>query len=224
MEVQRQLKIDYLRAILVEADSGTLIPDAIGKFISFRCIPMRDDGIVEEPRTCLHGAGTCLAYPPNYQGSDKHNVSPNGTRPTPPANDHNNIGQRNVLQMALPHLQPLITTTIHKMALPHLQPLITTMIHKMALPHLQPLIATQRYLDVYRALAFSFLQAMVVNYGPVWDCFPNCFWSQKCFRSWSGVFGKNYGKCFWSLLAFPAAEIEKLQIDAFRNQHPGKQK
>ncbi|TXG49468.1 hypothetical protein EZV62_025343 [Acer yangbiense] len=34
-----------------------------------------------------------LAYPPNYQGSDKHNVPPN--RP-PVANDHNNIGQRNV--------------------------------------------------------------------------------------------------------------------------------
>ncbi|KAK2633788.1 hypothetical protein Ddye_028580 [Dipteronia dyeriana] len=37
-----------------------------------------------------------LAYPPNYQGSDKHNVSPNVTRRTPPANDHNNIGQRNI--------------------------------------------------------------------------------------------------------------------------------
>ncbi|TXG48634.1 hypothetical protein EZV62_024509 [Acer yangbiense] len=32
----------------------------------------------------------------SYQGFDEHNVSPNGTRPTPPANDHNNIGQRNV--------------------------------------------------------------------------------------------------------------------------------
>ncbi|KAK3228337.1 hypothetical protein Dsin_000218, partial [Dipteronia sinensis] len=37
-----------------------------------------------------------LAYPPNYRGSDKHNVSPNGTRLTPPANDQNNFGQRNV--------------------------------------------------------------------------------------------------------------------------------
>lgn len=27
--------------------------DAIGKFISFQCIPVRDDGIVGEPRTCL---------------------------------------------------------------------------------------------------------------------------------------------------------------------------
>ncbi|KAL6991640.1 187-kDa microtubule-associated protein air9, partial [Sarracenia purpurea var. burkii] len=49
----------------VETDSGTLIPeisgllqyrvtkDAIGKFISFRCTPIRDDGIVGEPRTCM---------------------------------------------------------------------------------------------------------------------------------------------------------------------------
>ncbi|KAK3188669.1 hypothetical protein Dsin_028230 [Dipteronia sinensis] len=49
----------------VETDSGTLIPevsgllqyrinkDAIGKFISFQCIPVRDDGIVGEPRTCM---------------------------------------------------------------------------------------------------------------------------------------------------------------------------
>ncbi|KAK0593347.1 hypothetical protein LWI29_035072 [Acer saccharum] len=34
-----------------------------------------------------------LAYPPNYQGSDKHNVSPNRPRPTPAANDHNNDTQ-----------------------------------------------------------------------------------------------------------------------------------
>ncbi|PPD82943.1 hypothetical protein GOBAR_DD20121 [Gossypium barbadense] len=49
----------------VENDMGTLIhevsgllqyrvtKDAIGKFISFQCIPVRDDGIVGEPRTCL---------------------------------------------------------------------------------------------------------------------------------------------------------------------------
>ncbi|XP_043702000.1 187-kDa microtubule-associated protein AIR9 [Telopea speciosissima] len=49
----------------VETDSGTLIPeasgllqyritkDAIGKFVSFRCTPVRDDGIVGEPRTSL---------------------------------------------------------------------------------------------------------------------------------------------------------------------------
>ncbi|KAK9267176.1 hypothetical protein L1049_009596 [Liquidambar formosana] len=48
-----------------ETDSGTLIPevsgllqfritkDAIGKYISFKCTPMRDDGIVGEPRTCM---------------------------------------------------------------------------------------------------------------------------------------------------------------------------
>ncbi|XP_043806182.1 187-kDa microtubule-associated protein AIR9 isoform X3 [Manihot esculenta] len=48
-----------------ETDSGTLIPegsgvlqycisrDAIGKFISFQCLPVRDDGIVGEPRTCM---------------------------------------------------------------------------------------------------------------------------------------------------------------------------
>nr|DAD37235.1 TPA_asm: hypothetical protein HUJ06_007876 [Nelumbo nucifera] len=49
----------------VESDAGALIPeasgllqyritkDAIGKFISFRCTPVRDDGIVGEPRTSL---------------------------------------------------------------------------------------------------------------------------------------------------------------------------
>ncbi|CAN6683756.1 unnamed protein product [Malus baccata var. baccata] len=49
----------------VETDSGSLIPevtgllqyriakDAIGKFISFKCTPVRDDGIVGEPRTCM---------------------------------------------------------------------------------------------------------------------------------------------------------------------------
>uniref|UniRef100_A0A2P2LXJ8 187-kDa microtubule-associated protein AIR9 n=1 Tax=Rhizophora mucronata TaxID=61149 RepID=A0A2P2LXJ8_RHIMU len=49
----------------VETDSGALIPegravlqyrvskDAIGKFISFQCIPVRDDGIVGEPRSCI---------------------------------------------------------------------------------------------------------------------------------------------------------------------------
>lgn len=49
----------------VETDSGSLIPevagllqyritkDAIGKFISFQCTPVRDDGIVGEPTTCM---------------------------------------------------------------------------------------------------------------------------------------------------------------------------
>ncbi|KAM7505783.1 hypothetical protein LguiB_004687 [Lonicera macranthoides] len=49
----------------VDTDSGILIPDvsgllqyrvtkdAIGKFISFTCTPIRDDGIVGESRTCL---------------------------------------------------------------------------------------------------------------------------------------------------------------------------
>ncbi|XP_057971339.1 187-kDa microtubule-associated protein AIR9 [Malania oleifera] len=49
----------------VETDSGTLIPEvsgllqyritkeAIGKFISFKCTPMRDDGIMGEPRICM---------------------------------------------------------------------------------------------------------------------------------------------------------------------------
>ncbi|MQL72308.1 hypothetical protein Taro_004651, partial [Colocasia esculenta] len=48
-----------------ETDSGALIPeasgllqyritkDAIGKFVSFKCTPIRDDGTVGEPRTCL---------------------------------------------------------------------------------------------------------------------------------------------------------------------------
>ncbi|KAK4440224.1 microtubule-associated protein AIR9 [Sesamum alatum] len=49
----------------VENDSGTIIPevsgllqyrvpkDAIGKFISFACTPVRNDGIAGEPRTCI---------------------------------------------------------------------------------------------------------------------------------------------------------------------------
>ncbi|KAG8652144.1 187-kDa microtubule-associated protein AIR9 isoform X2 [Manihot esculenta] len=48
-----------------ETDSGTLIPegsgvlqyrvtrDTVGKFISFQCVPVRDDGIVGEPRTFM---------------------------------------------------------------------------------------------------------------------------------------------------------------------------
>lgn len=48
-----------------ETDSGTLIPeasgflqyritkDAVDKFVSFKCTPVRDDGSVGEPRTCL---------------------------------------------------------------------------------------------------------------------------------------------------------------------------
>lgn len=40
------------------ADSSGLLQysitkDAIGKFISFECIPVRDDGIIGEPRTCV---------------------------------------------------------------------------------------------------------------------------------------------------------------------------
>ncbi|XP_058099162.1 187-kDa microtubule-associated protein AIR9 isoform X2 [Magnolia sinica] len=49
----------------IETDTGALIPeasghlqyrirkDAIGKFVSFKCTPVRDDGTVGEPRTCL---------------------------------------------------------------------------------------------------------------------------------------------------------------------------
>ncbi|EXC25814.1 hypothetical protein L484_019448 [Morus notabilis] len=49
----------------IENDSGSLIPevtgvlqyritkDAIGKFVSFQCTPVRDDGIVGDPRTCF---------------------------------------------------------------------------------------------------------------------------------------------------------------------------
>lgn len=31
----------------------TIAKEAIGKFISFQCIPVRDDGIVGEARTCM---------------------------------------------------------------------------------------------------------------------------------------------------------------------------
>lgn len=49
----------------IDTDSGTLIPeasgslqyrlnkDAIGKFVSFTCTPIRDDLIVGEPKTCM---------------------------------------------------------------------------------------------------------------------------------------------------------------------------
>ena len=55
----------FLGNLQVETDSGSLIPevsgllqyrvtkDAIGKFISFQCTPIRDDGIVGEPRICM---------------------------------------------------------------------------------------------------------------------------------------------------------------------------
>jgi len=48
-----------------KTDAGTLVPeasgllqyritkDAIGKYVSFKCTPIRDDGTVGEPRTCL---------------------------------------------------------------------------------------------------------------------------------------------------------------------------
>ncbi|XWS67442.1 hypothetical protein CRYUN_Cryun04dG0006800 [Craigia yunnanensis] len=59
----------------VENDTGTLIhevsgllqyrvtKDAIGKFISFECTPVRDDGIVGEPRTCLGQERVCPGSP-----------------------------------------------------------------------------------------------------------------------------------------------------------------
>lgn len=49
----------------IENDLASLIPevsgvlqyritkDAIGKFVSFQCTPVRDDGIVGDPRTCF---------------------------------------------------------------------------------------------------------------------------------------------------------------------------
>ncbi|XVE94227.1 hypothetical protein REPUB_Repub01dG0263600 [Reevesia pubescens] len=59
----------------VENDSRTLVhevsgllqyrvtKDAIGKFISFQCTPVRDDGIVGEPRTCLGQERVCPGSP-----------------------------------------------------------------------------------------------------------------------------------------------------------------
>ena len=56
--------INYFN-VQVENDPGNPVPevsgllqyriskDAIGKFISFQCTPVRDDGIVGEPRTCF---------------------------------------------------------------------------------------------------------------------------------------------------------------------------
>lgn len=56
---------DWFLLLQVENDSGAIIPefsgllqyritkDAIGKFISFKCTPVRDDGTVGEPRTCM---------------------------------------------------------------------------------------------------------------------------------------------------------------------------
>lgn len=57
--------VNLLLKMQVETGSGTLIAavsgflqycitkDALGKFISFQCTPVRDDGTVGEPRTCL---------------------------------------------------------------------------------------------------------------------------------------------------------------------------
>ncbi|XP_022748727.1 187-kDa microtubule-associated protein AIR9-like isoform X2 [Durio zibethinus] len=59
----------------VENDTATLIhevsgllqyhvtKDAIGKFISFQCTPMRDDGILGEPRTCMGQERVCPGSP-----------------------------------------------------------------------------------------------------------------------------------------------------------------
>lgn len=57
--------IDRLFLLQVENGLGAMIPefsgllqyriakDAIGKFISFKCTPVRDDGTVGEPKTCI---------------------------------------------------------------------------------------------------------------------------------------------------------------------------
>lgn len=57
--------LKFYLVLQVETDSGTLIPevsgilqyritkDTIGKFISFKCIPVRDDGTVGEPKACM---------------------------------------------------------------------------------------------------------------------------------------------------------------------------
>ncbi|KAG6695757.1 hypothetical protein I3842_09G113900 [Carya illinoinensis] len=59
----------------VETDSGSLLPEvsgllqyritkaAISKFISFQCIPIRDDGIVGEARTCIGQERVCPGSP-----------------------------------------------------------------------------------------------------------------------------------------------------------------
>lgn len=59
------INLNFLGNMQLETDSGSLIPeasgllqyhitkDAIGRFISFQCTPIRDDGIVGEPRTCM---------------------------------------------------------------------------------------------------------------------------------------------------------------------------
>lgn len=54
--LQTQAENDLPGTLIPEA-SGllqfTITKEAIGKFISFQCIPMRDDGIVGEPRNCM---------------------------------------------------------------------------------------------------------------------------------------------------------------------------
>lgn len=59
------INLNFLWNLQLETDSSSLIPeasgllqyritkDAIGRFISFQCTPIRDDGIVGEPRTCM---------------------------------------------------------------------------------------------------------------------------------------------------------------------------
>lgn len=58
-----------------ESDSGALVAevsgllqyciskDAIGKFISFQCTPVRDDGVIGEPRTCMGQERICPGSP-----------------------------------------------------------------------------------------------------------------------------------------------------------------
>lgn len=54
--LRAQAESDHPGALIPEA-SGllqyTITKEAIGKFISFQCIPVRDDGIVGEARTCM---------------------------------------------------------------------------------------------------------------------------------------------------------------------------
>lgn len=67
------MQIENGAGALVQDASGLLqyriSKDAIGKFVSFKCTPVRDDGIVGEPRTTMAQE---RVRPGDYTSSENH--------------------------------------------------------------------------------------------------------------------------------------------------------
>lgn len=57
MNMLWDLQVETEPGVLINGVSGLLqyriTKDAIGKFVSFQCTPVRDDGVVGDPRTCM---------------------------------------------------------------------------------------------------------------------------------------------------------------------------